>query len=131
MQKSDLFIQFESKKVVKISTVYDSARKKREIQLQDVADLMGAFVSEPYRQILGFPASISLADLSLCLPDGVPRWALNEDCFDTEDENDTSLRSGLALSLLGVHGSNDRQPLVIKSAYTSVVQNQGETNDLS
>ena len=59
----------------------------------------------------------SVAQLTLHLPDSIARSAsgLGEDCFANVAENDTTLRTGLVITRLNGFGSNDLQPLIIKS----------------
>ena len=57
----------------------------------------------------------SITNLSLHLPESYTRSSLEENCFSTIDEKDTSLRVGLPLDLLKDIGSDDKKPLIIKS----------------
>ena len=91
---------------VKVETHFDKLKRKRESPLEDVADLVAAF----------FPNSLpkELAQYTLHLPQGYSRTALEEDCFMSIDDQDTSLDVGCPLSALGDIGTRSKKPLIIR-----------------
>ena len=111
MQTYQFFIKHKENQPVKISTHFDSERKKREVPLEDVADLL-ASVKQALSSKLG---AIDLDELTLHLPEGFSRSALDKDCFAGTDSTGTTLRTGLSLERLHGLGIDDLQPLVIKS----------------
>ena len=60
-------------------------------------------------------ASTPIDELTLHLPDGFDRSALQVECFSSIDETDTSLDPGCLLCNLVSLESNSKQPLIIKS----------------
>lgn len=92
----EFFIKYKENQPVKVSTHFDSERKKREVHLEDVADLVAAFQSLPSSPL----ASTFAGDITLHLPEGFSRSALHEDCFAGTDSTGTTLRTGLALERL-------------------------------
>ena len=81
-----------------------------------VGDLIGA-VKEALAPLLN---DTSIAELTLHLPEGVAKDSLEQDCFATVDESDTTLRPSLVLSRLNGLGLDDFNPLVIKSKTVTI-----------
>ncbi|KAJ3341878.1 hypothetical protein HDU83_006399, partial [Entophlyctis luteolus] len=92
---TQFFVKYGDNYPVKIKTHYDTQGTRREDPLSDVADVIGAV-----KQVLA-PRfdSTPVDELTLHLPSGVPRSALDEDCFMTIYESDTTLRFGMPLAL--------------------------------
>ena len=103
------FIKYKEFRPVKIETHIDSGRNKRPCPLEDVGDLVAA-VKQALPSKLG---AIDLDELTLHLPSGVDRSALDQVCF--ANSIDTTLRPGLKLDILGGVQIDDLSPLVIKS----------------
>ncbi|KAJ3004444.1 UNVERIFIED_CONTAM: hypothetical protein HDU68_005104 [Siphonaria sp. JEL0065] len=79
-----------------------------------VGDVIAACAMEPTQGLLGLPRN---TPLSLHPPLGVTRSdsELDDDCFLTVDESDTTLDPGCLLSSLGSLGVNSKKPLIIKA----------------
>jgi len=77
----------------------------------DVSDLIAVVRSSHLLQL----GLVDVGPITLHLPEGLARSALNEDCFATVDENDTTLDPGCPLSSLGTLGSLSKKPLIIKA----------------
>ena len=78
-----------------------------------VGDLVAAYKTAVAPRFDSTPTD----ELTLHLPDGVARSALTDNCFAPTDSTGTTLRNGLALTLLleNGFGFDDLQPLIIKS----------------
>ncbi|KAJ2989165.1 hypothetical protein HDV02_005134, partial [Globomyces sp. JEL0801] len=108
MENKAFFIQYLTNKPVKVQTHIDRRRP-----LTDVADLIAACTPDPTRRLLGLPGDYG--PITLHLPEGVSRSALDDYCFATVDQNDTTLDPGCLLPALRSHGLNAKLPLIIKS----------------
>ena len=111
MANKQFFIKYQEHQPVKIDTHFDSERKKRDIHLQDVADLVAAFQARP-GSLLGNTDS---GLITLHLPEDVDRSAsgLDEGCFDSPGS--LTLSADCPISSLGSFGSGAKKPLIIKS----------------
>ena len=111
MENKQYYIKYLINQPVKVETHIDTQRASREFPLTDVADLVAAY--RPNSLLANTPLEL----LTLHLPDSIARSAsgLGEDCFANVAENDTTLRTGLVITRLNGFGSNDLQPLIIKS----------------
>ncbi|KAI8891972.1 hypothetical protein BC833DRAFT_626280, partial [Globomyces pollinis-pini] len=112
MENKAFFIQYLTNKPVQVETHYIGEHDRRR-PLTNVAHLIAAYTAHPTRRLLGLPGDFG--PLTLHLPEGVSRSALEDYCFATVDENDTTLDAGCPLSALGSLGSKSKQPLLIKS----------------
>ena len=88
-----------------------------------VADLVTAYKAAVTPRFDSTPTD----ELSLHLPAGADKSALDEKCFNTSvEDDDTSLDPGCHLSSLGSFGSNSKQPLIILS---NLAQDTGTSED--
>ena len=76
-----------------------------------VGDLIGAFQARPGSLLANTDAGL----ITLHLPEGVDKDFLEDDCFATVDETDTTLDPSCLLSDLVDLGSKSKRPLIIKS----------------
>lgn len=106
----EFYVKYLQNQSVKIETHFNG-ENQRTRPLKDIADLV-ASIKQALPSKLG---AIDLDELTLHLPVGVTRSALEEDCFATVDENDTTLDTGCPLSALSSLGSKSKHPLIIKS----------------
>ena len=111
MANKDIYVKYEQNHPVLVETVYNNQGETRARPLTTVAHLVAAFQALPNSPL----SSVFVGDLTLHLPSGVDRSALEEECFATVDSTDTALRTGLALTQLNGLASNDLLPLIIKS----------------
>ncbi|KAJ3191219.1 hypothetical protein HDU82_003688, partial [Entophlyctis luteolus] len=114
MANEVLFVQYAGNQPVKIETHYIGELERRR-PLSDVADLIRA-VKQELSSKLG---AIDPDDLTLHMPAGVARSAsgLSDNCFLTEDENDTALDPACKLCDLvpNTLGVNSKKPLIIEA----------------
>ena len=110
MENREFYVKYLDNHAVAIDTSYGRGPDGR-LALSTVAHLIGA-VKQALPSKLG---SIDLDELTLHLPEGVAKDSLEQDCFATVDESDTTLRPSLVLSRLNGLGLDDLNPLVIKS----------------
>lgn len=116
MENNAFYIKYKDNPV-EINTHYNTERTAlRLLPLKTVCHLIQAFFPNTPPNELG--------QYSLHLPDSITRSAsaLGEDCFAPTDSTGTSLRNGLALTLLleNGFGFDDLQPLIIKSKNDTV-----------
>ena len=111
MENKDIYIKYQENQPVLVETLYNNHGGKRDRPLTTVAHLVAAFQALPNSPL----ASAFVGDLTLHLPEGVDRSALQEDCFAATDSTGTALDSGCLLSALGSLGSKSKVPLVVKS----------------
>jgi hypothetical protein len=111
MENKEFYIKYLSNNPVLVETHADSSRKRRDFPLVTVAHLVSAY-KDLVKPLL---ENFSIASLSLHLPESLTRSSLEENCFSTVDENDTSLSSDCPLKALDSIGSTAKQPLIIKS----------------
>jgi hypothetical protein len=116
MQNQEFYVKYKENQAVPIDTAYGRG-PQGTLPLVTVAHLVAA-VKQALPSKLG---AIDPDELTLHLPNGVLRNALEEGCFADTDSTSTTLRTGLALSRLANIGLDDSRPLVIK------VKNHAET----
>ena len=111
MENKEFYIKYLNNGPVAVDTAYDGNGRKRDRALATVGHLVAAYL--PNSLLANTPLEL----LTLHLPDSIARSAsgLGEDCFANVAENDTTLRTGLVITRLNGFGSNDLQPLIIKS----------------
>ena len=108
MNNIEFFIKYLNNQPVVINTHINNERTAlRAFPIETVAHLIAAYFPETP------PNEIAL--YTLHLPDGVTRAALQQDCFAATDSTGTTLRPGLPLTQLNGIGSDDVNPLIIKS----------------
>lgn len=122
MQNQEFYIKYLDNRPVGLKTHILNTNSFIWIQtLFTVGDLIGAFQGLANSPL----ASVFVGDLTLHLPDGFDRSALQVECFSSIDETDKGLRSGLALTKLNGLGLTDLNPLIIRSKTDA---NQGILN---
>ena len=99
----EFYVKYKESQPVLVETVYNNQGETRARPLTTVAHLVAAFQALPNSPL----SSVFVGDLTLHLPSGVDRSALEEECFATADSTDTTLRTGLALTQL--NGQNHPQ----------------------
>lgn len=110
MQNQAYFIKYLDNQAIPIYTAYGRG-PQGTLPLLNVADLIAAYKTAVAPRFDSFP----IDELTLHLPDGIDRSAIDEECFDCVDEADTSLDPGCLVTSLGSLGSKSKQPLIIKS----------------
>jgi hypothetical protein len=115
-QNQELYVKYKDNQAVKINTHFNG-EQGRIRPLKDVADLVAAYKTA----VAPLLDHSSLAELTLHLPEGVARTALDKDCFA---DTGTTLDPGCSLATLGSFGSKSKKPLVIKS---NSIQNNGSS----
>ena len=124
----DIFIKYLTNQPVGVKTRIFNTHTFEWVQtVFNVSDLVAA-VKQALPSKLG---AIDLDELTLHLPSGVDRSALQEDCFAATDSTGTTLDSGCLLSALGSFGSKSKEPLIIKSKNDMAVDSSPTTSDLS
>ncbi|KAJ2993103.1 hypothetical protein HDV02_002644 [Globomyces sp. JEL0801] len=112
---SRLYIQYQTNSAVPIDTTYGRGLQGT-LPLDIIYDLIAAYKTA----VAPLLDHSSLAQLTLHLPNGIPRSALTEDCFSPTDSTGTTLRNSLALTRLNGFEFDDIQPLIIKSKNDTV-----------
>ena len=110
MEYREFYIKYLDHQPVPIDISYGRGAQGT-LPLVTVAHLIGAFQALPNSPL----ANAFVGDIALHLPYGFERSALSKECFASDDANDITLRSGLALTQLNELGSDDFHPLIIKS----------------
>ena len=112
MQNQEFYIKYLDNRPVGLKTHILNTNSFLWIQtLFTVGDLIGAFQGLANSPL----ASVFVGDLTLHFPDAFDRSALQEECFSSIDETDTSLDPGCLLCNLVSLALNSKQPLIIKS----------------
>ena len=112
MENKEFYIKYSQNQPVGVKTHLLNTHTFEWIQtVFTVGHLVAAYL--PNSLLANTPLEL----LTLHLPDSIARSAsgLGEDCFANVAENDTTLRTGLVITRLNGFGSNDLQPLIIKS----------------
>jgi hypothetical protein len=122
MQNQEFYIKYLDNRPVGLKTHILNTNSFIWIQtLFTVGDLIGAYKTAVAPRFDSTPVD----ELTLHLPDGFDRSALQVECFFSIDETDKGLRSGLALTKLNGLGLTDLNPLIVKSKTDA---NQGILN---
>ena len=111
MENKDIYIKYQENQPVLVETLYNNHGGKRDRPLTTVAHVVAAYKTAVAPRFDSTPTD----ELTLHLPEGVDRSALEEDCFAATDSTGTALDSGCLLSALGSLGSKSKVPLVVKS----------------
>jgi hypothetical protein len=99
-----------NKNAVGIDTAFGRGPNK-DLPLATVGHLIAACATEPTQGLLGLPPN---TPLTLHLPEGADDPPVPDNQMDDRVNADGSLRPGLLLSELGLVGTDDRTPLIIK-----------------
>jgi predicted Ser/Thr protein kinase len=118
-ENRELYVKYLDNHAVAIDTSYGRG-PQGSLALLTVAHLIGT-VKQALAPLLN---DTSIAELTLHLPEGVDKNSLEQDCFATFDESDTTLRPGLVLSRLNGLGLDDLNPLVIKSRNDTITMDE-------
>jgi hypothetical protein len=105
MENKEFYIKYLQNQPVKIETHFIGENQRRR-PLKDIGDLVAAYFPN-------IPPN-ELAQYTLHLPENADRSTLSENCFASNDSNDTTLRTGLALSRLAGVGLDDFYPFILK-----------------
>jgi hypothetical protein len=117
MENKKFYIKYLTNQPIKVETHHIGEQDRRR-PLTDVGDLIGAFQARPGSLLANTDSGL----ITLHLPEGVAKDSLEQDRFANADETDTTLRPSLVLSRLNGLGSDDLNPLVIKSTNVLEVQ---------